>query len=197
MATESSSVRVNDKRRFTDEGEPKMNDDAQPVELDGGSQTQIADLTAQLTAARARVDELARAYQASEQEKVDVRRRLERERDRLIEVDRGEVAVALLEAIDQLELCLSSVKDAALVSGVKLIRDGLLKRAEGLGVERLELLHKPFDPQLAEATDTELTTDLSADGTVSLVVKACYQLKGRVVRAGQVRVARYVAPAHA
>lgn len=66
-----------------------------------------------------------------------------------------------------------------------------------MGIERVELAGQPFDPNLAEASDMELTTTPEEDGRVVLVLKAAYQLNGRVIRAGVVKVAKYVQPASA
>jgi molecular chaperone GrpE len=157
----------------------------------------VEELTAQLHASQKRVNELAYALQAGERDREQFKERLSRERERMLDVEKGKIAVALVEAIDQLELSLQSADDSPLARGVKLIREGLLKQAEGLGVERVELTGKPYDPNLAEANDMELTTSPDDDGKVTAVLKPAYQLKGRVIRAGVVRVARYVKAAEA
>ena len=78
-----------------------------------------------------------------------------------------------------------------------MIRESVLKQAEATGIERVDLTGKPFDPNLAEASDMELTTEPDDDGKIVLVLKAAYQLNGRVIRPGVVKVARYVKPASA
>jgi molecular chaperone GrpE len=157
----------------------------------------IAELSAELERARARVDELSRAYQASERDREAFKQRLVRERDQLLDVEKGKVVGSLLEAIDELDLCLKSVDDSPLAKGVRLIRDGLVKRATMSGVERVDLEGKPFDPNLAEAMDLEMVFDPARDGLVLAVERACYRLGGRVIRAGRVKVARYARPAEA
>ncbi len=158
---------------------------------------QVQQLTEQLEAARKRVNELAHALQAGERDRAEFKERLNRERERMLDVEKGKVAVTLLEAVDQLDLSLQAADDSPLARGVKLIREGILKQAEGMGVERVELTGKTFDPNLAEATDMEITTEPDDDGKIVRVDKACYQLKGRVIRPGVVKVAKYVKPASA
>jgi molecular chaperone GrpE len=150
-------------------------------------------------AARKRVDELARALQALDRDKEEFKQRLSRERERMIDVEKGNVAIALLEAIDELDLCLraENVADSPLAKGVRLIRDNLLRRAEAVGVERIPVEGKPFDPGTAEATDMELTADAEQDQRVVAVDRAGYRLKDRVIRPARVKVARYVKPADA
>lgn len=154
-------------------------------------------LTEELDAAHARINELAHAVQAGERDRAEFKQRLQREREQLLEVEKGKVAGTLLDAVDQLDLCLQAADDSPLARGVRLIRENLLKQAEGMGIERVELAGQPFDPNLAEASDMELTPDPAEDGRVTAVFKACYRLRGRVIRAGVVKVARYVKPAEA
>ena len=157
----------------------------------------VQELTAQLQASHKRVNELAYALQAGERDREQFKERLNRERERMLDVEKGKIGVALIEAIDQLELSLQSADDSPLARGVKLIREGLLKQAEGLGIERVDLTGKPFDPNLAEANDMEITTTEEDDGKVTAMLKAAYLLKGRVIRPGVVRVAKYVKAASA
>lgn len=158
---------------------------------------QVQQLTEQLEVARKRVNELAHALQAGERDRAEFKERLNRERERMLDVEKGKVASTLLEAVDQLDLCLQSADDSPLARGVKMIRESVLKQAEATGIERVDLTGKPFDPNLAEASDMELTTEPDDDGKIVLVLKAAYQLNGRVIRPGVVKVAKYVKPASA
>lgn len=170
-------------------GEPEV----QPPPID----PEIQRLSQELASAHKRVNELAYALQAGERDREEFKQRLSRERERMIDVEKGKVAGTLLEAVDQLDLCLQSTDDSPLAKGVRLIRDSILKQAEAIGIERLELVGKSFDPNLAEATDMDITADENEDGKVVQVLKACYQLNGRVIRPGMVKVAKYVKAASA
>ncbi len=154
-------------------------------------------LLTELAAARKRIDELARAYQEGERDREAFKQRVQRERERMVEVERGQIALFLIEAVDDLERCLSVPDGSALYDGVQLIRDGLVKKLEGLGIERVELVGQTFDPQLAEAVDMEVTPDPEADQRIIAAVRGAYRAKGRVVRPGRVKVARYLKPADA
>ncbi|PZR10239.1 MAG: nucleotide exchange factor GrpE [Archangium gephyra] len=176
----------------------------EPTETDFPTQAQpqpvdpeVERLRAELAAAHKRVNELAHAIQAGERDREEFKQRQARERERMIDVEKGNIAVALLEAVDQLDLSLQSADGSPFAQGVKLIRDSLLKRAESIGIERVELVGRPYDPNLAEATDMEITASEAEDGTVSAVLKACYQLKGRTIRPGMVRVSKFVKPVQA
>lgn len=188
----AQSVKVTDKRRVTVEGE--ATEAALPEE---GSPDVVAELEANLEAARRRVDELARAYQAVEKDKEAFKQRLTRERDQLADIERGNVAMALLEAIDELDLCLAAGDTSPLATGVKLVRDNLIRKAESTGIERVELAGTQYDPNLAEATGMDITGHADEDGKVVEMARACYRMKGRVIRPGRVKVLKYVKPAEA
>lgn len=167
--------------------------------FEGEQQFQIEKLSSDLTSARKRVDELARAYKELLADREEFKARLSRERERLLDVERGNVAQALLEAIDQLELVVQASTDteSALYQGVKLIRDGLLTKAQQFGIERLNLVGKAYDPNAAEAADMEITHEKSEDQKVLAELRAGYRLGDRVIRPARVKVAKYVQPAQA
>ena len=175
--------------------EPETTPDVEPAlpPLD----PQVAQLTEQLQAAHKRINELAHAVQAGERDRSEFKERLTRERERMLDVEKGKIAVTLLEAVDQLDLCAASADESPLASGVKLIRDNILKQAEALGIERVELDGCSYDPNLSEASDMEITPNPDDDGKIVKVLKACYQLNGRVIRPGVVKVAKYVKAASA
>jgi molecular chaperone GrpE len=157
-------------------------------------------LESELDAARRRVDELARAYQAVNKDREEFKQRLTRERERMMDVERGNVAVTVLEAIDELDRCLSMSGQEAnspLAQGVKMIRDGLLSKVQASGIERIQVVGQPFDPNTAEAADMEITTQPEEDQRVVAEVRAGYRFKDRVIRPARVKVAKYVAPAQA
>ena len=196
---EGTPIKVNDRRRVSPDGEPvaapPQDDVVSPAraEIDH----ELGELRTELAAAHKRINELAHAVQAGERDREEFKQRQSRERERMLDVEKGNVARSMLEVVDQLDLCLMSADDSPLAKGVKLIRESVLKQAEGLGIERVELLGRAFDPTLAEASDRELCAAEADDGKVVAVIKAAYQLKGRVIRPGVVKVARYVKPAEA
>lgn len=154
-------------------------------------------LTAELEAAHKRVNDLAYALKAGERDREEFKQRQARERERMLDVEKGNVALTLLEAVDELDRCLRSADDSPLARGVRLIREGMLKRAEATGIERVELVGTAFDPNTAEAADMEITGVEADDGKVVAVLQPCYRLGSRVIRPAQVKVARYVKPATA
>lgn len=202
-------VKVHDKRRFHTDGAPK-HDVASPAapEIDppaakeappvpSPEAQEIERLTRELEAARKRVNDFAVAIQAGERDREAFKQRLTREREQMMDVERGTAAQAVLEAVDELDLCMTAQDDSPLAKGVRLVRDNLLRKAASTGIERVEMDGLPYDPNLAEANDMEITAVAADDNKVLATLKGCYRLKGRVIRPGRVKVAKYVKPAHA
>lgn len=200
-------VRVNDRRRFNPDGSPREDDvEETHTEAKAGEQEQPAveaanaaevnELREKLDAAHRRIDELARALQAGERDREEFKKRVQRERERLLEVEKGNVAQVLLDAVDELDLSLASADPTdALAQGVRMIRDGMISRLGSMGIERVQLLGRPYDPNLAEAMDMEITSDPNQDQLVVTEMRPAYKMGERVIREGKVKVARYFAPA--
>src|SRR5215475_6864777 len=106
------TVRVNDKRRYNPDGTPRAGAPETETTSPGGmpeteaapAQTdEVSRLQGELEASRRRVDELARGIQDVMRDRDEFKQRIQRERDRMIEVEKGEVAKALIEAVDELD----------------------------------------------------------------------------------------------
>ncbi|QAT85027.1 putative co-chaperone GrpE [Corallococcus coralloides] len=160
---------------------------------------EVARLQAELESARRRVNELARGLQDLTKDREEFKQRITRERERMLDVERGNVARTLLEAIDELDLVLNASQQdtSPVVQGVRMIRDSLLSKAQATGIERLQVVGRPYDPNLAEAADMEVTPVPADDQKVVAEFRAGYRLKDRIIRPARVKVARYVAPAQA
>ncbi|MCI0572542.1 MAG: nucleotide exchange factor GrpE [Myxococcaceae bacterium] len=210
-----SSYKVQDRRRFDGEGEVRPDaEEEQPTsrtveaageelgaveEAPAAESPEVVQLREELEKARRRVDELARAYQAIERDREEFKQRLTRERERMVDVERGNAARMVLEAVDELDRAITMAGDDAspLGKGVKLIRESMLAKLQSAGIERLQVVGQRFDPNTAEAADMELTTSEDEDQRVVAETRAGYKLKDRVIRPAQVKVAKYVAPAQA
>jgi len=139
-----------------------------------------------------RIEELSRALAEVINDREAFKRRLERDRERQLQAERGEIARVLLEAVDDLERALAAGGGSvsALAHGVGLITADLHKRIEGLGLTRIEARGRPFDPVLHEAVDLVPVADPAADGAVVDEVRTGWRAGDRVVRPARVRVGR-------
>jgi molecular chaperone GrpE len=184
-------VKVVDRRRFTQEGEAREDAPEAIVAPED-------DRDARLAAAEARADELLRAYANEVEQGKAFRARLERERQRVLEAERAQIAQALLESIDELERAVAAAGTpepgsalAALVEGVRLTIASLAKRVAEMGAERLSLVGQPFDPRLAEAVDLVAVDDAAKDQVIVAEDRPGYRIGERVLRPARVRVGRF------
>ena len=209
--TKKPPAPASDKRRFDSEGNPrgfaddifvgtqKAAEEAEfpPEEVTDIKDTEVARLRHELEAARARIDTLARAYQEMERDKEEFKRRLQRERERMLDVEKGKVALLLIEAIDELGLCLKNADESPLSVGVRMIRENLLKQLKENAVVVLELEDTTFDPNFAEAVDLQMVDNPEDNMKILEVLLPGYVYKEQVIRPARVRVARYIPPADA
>ena len=141
----------------------------------------------------ARADELARAYAAALEDQKEFRGRMTRENERVLANERFEIARLLIESIDDVDRCLSAAGDGSpLTAGVRLIRDGMVRRLATLGVERLALVGTPFDPNMSEAVAVVEVDDPKQQDSVIDELVPGYKIGDRVVRPAKVRVGRVV-----
>jgi molecular chaperone GrpE len=198
--------RVNDKRRYNPDGTPRAGVPETEPQTETASEAagstpaagdEVTQLRAELEAAHRRVDELARGIQEVMRDRDDFKQRIQRERERMLEVEKGQVAQSLIEAIDELDLSLAADDGSPLAQGVRLIRDKLLQKLAANGIERLALVGRPYDPNAAEAVDIELVGSPAQNDRVLAEQRPAYALRGRVIRPGRVKVGRYLEPAKA
>jgi molecular chaperone GrpE len=197
-----AQVKVNDRRRFTPEGDPVdpggASEPAAGPSPEGGPGAAPDDRDRRLAEQAARIDELSRAYAALLEDNKAFRQRTEREKARVIEAERASVAQALLEAADDLERALAAVSGSgdeggaldALVAGVRLSLGGIHKRISEVGAVRISVAGQPFDPRLAEAVDTVAVATAEQDGVVLQEVRAGWRIGDKVLRPARVRVGR-------
>lgn len=192
---ERVEVKVNDRRRFSPDGEARPEDAASPPEATSPPEERDA----RLVAAEARVEELLRAYAAQVDEQKAFRARMEREKQRVLDAERAQVAQALLDSMDELERALAAAGApepgtplAHVVEGVRLSLAAIAKRVAEMGAERLSVVGQPYDPRVAEAVDLVPVSDAARDQVVVDEIRPGYRIGDRILRAARVRVGRLV-----
>lgn len=119
------------------------------------------------------------------------RKRAQREKDEARQFANQGLLEKLLPVLDNFEMALTAVKDAdpSVRDGVQMILDQLLGVLKESGVEPVDALGQPFDPNLHEALSQEETTEVK-EGTVVQQVQRGYKLNDRLVRPARVVVAK-------
>jgi len=120
----------------------------------------------------------------------NLRKRFERELERLRADERARLASEWLPVVDNLELALQhpGADSAALLEGVRAVRDQAVGVLARLGFDRLDEAGVAFDPARHEATATVADQSVSP-GTVVRVIRPGYGGAGRQLRPASVVVA--------
>ena len=111
----------------------------------------------------------------------------------------GDLIVRALDALDDLgriaALDPAQTSAQALHEGAGLVERKLMKALEGVGLERVDPVDQPFDPNLHEAVMTVPAPSPDADHTVGSVLQPGYRLNGTLLRPARVAVRTWTGPA--
>jgi molecular chaperone GrpE len=120
--------------------------------------------------------------------------RLETDFERKIVLEKRKIVMPFLEILDNLQRALNSASKTEtsehLLEGVEMTASLFLTKLQSAGVEPIQILGQPFDPNLAEAVGTAKVTDASQDGVVVEELQPGYLMEGQLLRPAQVRVGR-------
>lgn len=181
-AGENSDSGKNDVRRLSDDTQPGV-DASQP---NGAANGKTDDLAAQL--AKAKSDYL---YLYAEFE--NYKKNAIKERSDLRKYGSERLVVDLLNVLDIFETALALEPTpenmTAFRKGIEMTATELKATLQRNGIEEMPALGSAFNPTYHEALSSEETADL-APGHVSRVFKKPYKLHERIVRPGQVVVAK-------
>jgi molecular chaperone GrpE len=188
-------IRITDRRRFAnlDEVAPGVPDDSTSDAPDGPqAATEAGRISGDLESARGEAEKYLDHLQRLQAEFDNYRKRVVKEQAELAEMGAMPVARRMLEVLDDFDLALMSADETSdyerVVKGVELVYAKLVDALKAEGLERIEALGEPFDPEFHEALMQ--TGDGDADPVVADVLRPGYTLKGRVLRPAGVRVER-------
>jgi molecular chaperone GrpE len=129
--------------------------------------------------------------QAAELE--NYKKRTEREKAEFFKRANEGLVKDLLPVLDNLERALESASESPqadnLVQGVEMVHAELLKILERHGLEPMEALGQPFDPELHEAMMQQENPELE-DNTVMAEAQKGYLFHGRLLRPAMVVVSK-------
>ncbi|WNV75230.1 nucleotide exchange factor GrpE [Geodermatophilus sp. DSM 44513] len=153
-----------------------------PRAADGGAGPEVADpglrvteLQEQVTDLERQVAELEDRWRRALADLDNLRKRYERDSAQQRARERAQVAAAWLPVVDHLELALAhaTANPAAIIDGVRGVRDQALAVLAGLGYPRRDDLGSTFDPARHEAVAATPAPHVPA-GTVLEVVRPGY-----------------------
>jgi len=151
-------------------------------------------LKEQLAAERAEQQDRVLRAQAEFQ---NFRRRAEKEKLEFLEYASSEAVLTLLPVLDDFERALQAeTSGGEYAKGMQLIYQRFYDSLKKLGLEPIESVGKPFDPNIHHAVEKEETDQQPAD-TVLAEYQRAYNFKGRLLRAAMVKVAVEPSPSGA
>ncbi|MCB9761111.1 MAG: nucleotide exchange factor GrpE [Alphaproteobacteria bacterium] len=146
---------------------------------------------AELGQARSRITQLTDASQKAIEDRDATVQRVRRQAEADKEFAHEPLVRALVPVVDDLDRALDATTDAdhPITAGVRIIRDQLTRALGRHGVELVDARGQPFDPAQHQAVDLVETTE-HPDGQIVQQWSRGVRLKGRLLRAAQVVVAR-------
>lgn len=201
MDREANELRVTDRRRvyLDDEGKDRVNAlDEQP----NLKPSFVEELEARTKAAERQVQEVQSRFdqlrQQLQRETDETRQRLNRSADERATAEKAKFIAALLPVMDDLNRAINAVSEdtprEAILDGIRGIATSFQSALTNAGVEPIESVGEPFNPELHEAVDTEVTGG-EMDGKVIEEYSRGFRMGDRLLRPARVKVGR--APEHA
>ena len=129
--------------------------------------------------------------QRKQAELENYRKRMVREQTRIIEQSNRRLIEQLLPVIDNLEKALQSSQASGdqLAQGVRMVYDQLMDLLKKYGLEEINPLAHPFDPEVCEAVMAVVSDD-HEDETVVEVHQKGYMYKGNLLRPARATVSK-------
>ncbi len=164
---------------------PQAPDNGRPVSEDPVAELQVKVAKLEDSLLRAKAD-----FQ-------NLQRRSAAERLDALRYANAELMKSLVKVVDDFERSLAAASKPdnlpAVVEGVRLVYENLTKALSDHGLEPIEALHRPFDPNVHEAL-LHQPSDRHPPGTVIEQIAKGYRLCDRVVRPAKVIVAKAMEP---
>jgi molecular chaperone GrpE len=152
----------------------------------------IEDLKTQLTEKEKAFKEMEDKWLRTYADFTNFRRRKDEEIQTIRKTATKRLIMKLLSVMDSFELALQNHKDSTdekIMGGVKLIYEQFKDILSVEGIEVIECLNQPFDPNHHEAVRTIESTDHN-EGLIIEVIQKGYSMNGKMIRTPLVGVSR-------
>ena len=196
MTKAENELRVTDRRRIylDDEGAERVGAENEQPNL---KPKYVEELEERTKAAERQVQEVQSRFdqlrQQLQRETDETRQRLNRSADERATAEKAKFIAALLPVMDDLTRALNAVSPDtprdAILEGIRKIATGFQSALTNAGVETIESIGEPFDPELHEAVDTEITGS-DMDGKVIAEYSRGFRMGDRLLRPARVKVGR-------
>ncbi len=134
-------------------------------------------------------------YLRTQAEMQNMRRRMEEEKANLLKYEGEDLIVKLLPTLDNFERAIkmddTNLEDeiSKFLEGFKMIYGNLSSTLQDFEVIAMDILNKPFDPELMDAVLVEEVKGVEPNTVVDVLQKG-YTYKGKVIRHAMVKVSK-------
>jgi len=174
---------------MTDSAQSPITDEAAAEAADAAP---VSD-TPELDALREDFEKFKDLYIRSQADLDNYRKRATREREDAIRYANSSLLERLLPVLDNFELGLDAAKQTAgadsILQGLSMVQKQLQDFLKDSGVESIEAIGTPFDPNLHEAIGQEASAE-AAEGVVLRQLRRGYKLRDRLLRPATVIVSK-------
>jgi molecular chaperone GrpE len=183
---EEPRVVVRDRRRIDpDTGQVRPPEAApEPAAAEVAPEVELAPDTSQEAELKAQLDERTADLQRLQAEYANYRKRIDRDREVVVNTAKASVAQELLSVLDDIE---RAQQHGDLTGAFKAVADKLVATLDRVGLEAFGHDGEPFDPSVHEAVQHDTSPDV-AGPTVTAVLRRGYRFGDRILRAALVGV---------
>ncbi len=167
---------------------PVTEEQPKPEKKPKKSSAKVADLEAKLAATQQELEAARDQYQRMLAEYANYKRRTEQEKAQIGAFTKAELLTGLLTSIDNIEKEMASEAGDNYKAGIDLVMRQFIEALQKLGLEKIEALNAPFDPNVHNAVMREDADGVEPD-TVTAVFQEGYKVGDRVLRPAMVKVA--------
>ncbi|MDQ2921507.1 MAG: nucleotide exchange factor GrpE [Acidobacteriota bacterium] len=193
---EDPEIRVTDRRRIQLDDDAEANNDAL-VEAPSLKPSYVEELEARTKAAEQRVQEIQSRFEQLrkqlQSETDETRQRLNRAVDERAHREKADFIAGLLPVLDNLQRATEAAETG---SSPEVIAEGIRQTASSFenalaaaGVEPIDAVGQPFDPQLHDAVET-VEVEPEDEGKVVADYARGYKIGDRLLRPARVKVGR-------
>jgi molecular chaperone GrpE len=179
-----------------DEDEPEDGEEDETVTVTEATATAEAEedvIASELAGARAEAESYLDDLRRLQADFDNYRKRTLREQTARTASASQALVARLLPVLDNFELAVSAAEQSRdfdrMLKGVEMVLGALREVLEGEGLVKIEAEGKPFDPERHEAVIAVEQED-TEPGTIVDIVRAGYELGGKVLRPAMVKVAK-------
>ncbi len=199
---EDAEIRVTDRRRIQldDSGDIRQDTAGESPNL---KPSYVEELEARAKAAEQKTQEVQSRFEQLrkqlQSETDETRQRLNRAADERAQREKADFIAGLLPVLDNLQRATEAAETGGstevIIEGIRRTASSFENALATAGVEPIEAVGQPFDPQLHEAVET-VEVEPENEGKVIAQYTRGYKIGERLLRPAHVRVGRYSAKAN-